>query len=98
MAVLRCPYCGEHVDNGDRFCRHCGQGFDKPVVDEISTSFQESGRLIVKLVGVFVLWFIILVLVGLVWNGLGLSMNYGLCFVLSFVLTLLVVLLIKLKT
>lgn len=98
MAVLRCPYCGEKVDKGDRFCRHCGQSFDKPVVDEISTSFQESGRLIVKLVGFFVLWFIVLLLVGLVWNGLDLPMNYGIAFVLSFVLTLLVVLLIKLKT
>ena len=97
MVVLRCPYCGEHVRQGDQFCSHCGKQFDKPEIDEYSSFYQEGAGLVFKLIGLVILWFIILLFIGFVWHATGLPMNYGVSFVLSFVLTAIVVLFIKKK-
>lgn len=96
MAVLRCPYCGEKVKQGDRFCSHCGEEFDKPHVDELDTAFQETGRSMVKVFAVVVLWFVLLILMGFVtYSVLGIQDNHMLSFVLSIVLTAVIVLLFK---
>ena len=96
MAILRCPYCGERVDTGDRFCSHCGEEFDKPHVDELDTAFQETGRSMVKVFAVVVLWFVLLILMGFVtYSVLGIQDNHWLSFVLSIVLTAVIVVLFK---
>ena len=88
MVVLRCPYCGERVKGGDKFCGRCGKGFDKPHIDDVDTAFQDIGGIMVKIIVLVILWFILLILLGIVtYSVLGISNNHLLCFVLSFVLT-----------
>lgn len=95
MAVLRCPYCGEKVNPGDKFCSKCGNEFDKPHIDEVDTAFQDVGRTMVKLVAIVVLWFIVLIVLGLIGNVLNVPVN--LLFILSFVVTIAIVAVVKLK-
>ena len=66
MAVLRCPYCGEKVNPGDKFCSKCGNEFDKPHIDEVDSAFQDVGSIMVKIVGFIVLWFIVGLIVGFI--------------------------------
>jgi len=59
MAVLRCPYCGRTVREGDRFCSHCGEEFDRPVVDQYWSGKQEGLSGLLKLLGLCILWIVI---------------------------------------
>lgn len=77
MAVLRCPYCGERVKTGDRFCSHCGKEFDKPHVDDVDTAFQETGGIIVKLIAFVILWFIVGLIVGFITHTFNLLPAYS---------------------
>lgn len=95
MAVLRCPYCGEKIDKNVKFCSHCGNEIDKPHIDEVDTAFQDVGRTMVKLVAIVVLWFIVLIVLGLIGNVLNVPVN--LLFILSFVVTIAIVAVVKLK-
>lgn len=91
MAVLRCPSCGEKIDADVKFCSHCGNPIDKPVVDNYATNYQEAGRLIFKCIGFVVLWFVIVILLGLlVHSVLHLPMNYLAVFVVGLVLTVVI--------
>ena len=88
MVVLRCPYCGEKIRQGERFCPHCGKEISKPHIDEVNTAFQDVGSIMVKIIVLVILWFILLILLGIVtYSVLGISNNHLLCFVLSFILT-----------
>ena len=91
MAVLRCPYCGEKVKPDERICSHCGKEFDKPHVDDVDTYFQESGRLVGKVVGFVILWFIVGLVVGFITNIFNLLPAYSpWLLIISFVLTVVV--------
>ena len=77
MVVLRCPYCGEKVKQGDRFCSHCGEQFDKPHIDEVDSAFQDVGSIMVKIVGFIVLWFIVGLIVGFITHTFNLLPAYS---------------------
>ena len=88
MVVLRCPYCGKKIRPNKNFCNHCGKEIDKPHIDDVDSAFQDIGGIMVKIVVFVILWFIILMLLGIVtYSVLGISNNHLLCFVLSIVLT-----------
>lgn len=95
MAVLRCPYCGEKIDKNVKFCSHCGNEINKPHIDEVDTAFQDVGRTMVKIIAIVVLWFIVLILLGLIGKPLNIPVNFS--FILSFVVTIGIVAVIKLK-
>ena len=88
MVVLRCPYCGKKIRQDENFCSHCGKEIDKPHIDDVDSAFQDIGGIMVKIVVFVILWFILLILLGIVtYSVLGISNNHLLCFVLSIVLT-----------
>lgn len=97
MVVLRCPYCGKKITKDMQYCSHCGKQIDKPHIDDVDTAFQDVGHIMVKMVGVVVLWFIVLILVGFIGNILGFPKYSSFLFILSFVLTGLIVIFIKLR-
>lgn len=90
MVVLRCPYCGERVKQNTNYCSKCGKEFDKPHIDDVDTSWQETGSLMVKFFGFIILWFLILLCIGFVVHALGLPMNYWLAFIGALVLTVVI--------
>ena len=76
------------IRQDENFCSHCGKEIDKPHIDDVDSAFQDIGGIMVKLVVLAILWFIILILLGIVtYSVLGISNNHLLCFVLSIVLT-----------
>ena len=96
MAVLRCPYCGERVKEGDHFCSHCGKEFDKPHIDDVDTAFQETGSIIWNIIGFIVLWIIIGLIVGFITHIFNLLPPYSPWLLISTtVLTLIVFIFIK---
>ena len=95
MVVLRCPFCGEKIRQGERFCPHCGKEIDKPHIDEVDSYFQEAGGLLGKFIAIVVLWFVVLIVVGIVGNLLNFPAPP--LFVFSFVLTGLIVIVYELK-
>lgn len=98
MVVLRCPYCGEEVKEGDNFCSHCGKDFDKPAIDEYATYHRDLGGWIATFFAFVILWFILIVVVGFVtFSVLHISDNHLLSFVLSFVLTVIIIVWWRLK-
>lgn len=72
MAVLRCPYCGERIKEGDQFCSHCGKQFDKPEIDGYSTYHQELGGMMVKCIGVLILLWTYFSMMAAWFNQMGL--------------------------
>lgn len=98
MVVLRCPYCGEELKKDMNFCSHCGKEIDKPEIDEYATYHREVGGWIATFIAFVVLWFILLMVVGIVtYSVLGISNNHLLSFVLSFVLTVVIIVWWRLK-
>ena len=95
MPILRCPYCGEKIEQNMKFCSHCGKEIDKPHIDEVDTAFQDIGRTMVKMIAIVILWFIILIVLGLICKPLNVPVNVS--FILSFVVTIAIVAVIKLK-
>lgn len=95
MPVLRCPYCGEKIGKNVKFCSHCGKEIDKPHIDEVDTAFQDIGRTMVKMIAIVVLWFIVLIVLGLIGKLLNIPINIS--FILSFVVTIGIVAVIKSK-
>lgn len=97
MVVLRCPYCGKKIRQDENFCSHCGKEIDKPHIDDVDTAFQDVGGIIFKLIGIVILWFIMLIIVGLIGNVLGFPRYSPVLFILSFVVTGFIVVLYWLK-
>lgn len=97
MVVLRCPYCGKKIRQDENFCSHCGKEIDKPHIDDVDTAFQDVGGIIFKLIGIVILWFIMLIIVGLIGNVLGFPSYSPVLFILSFVVTGFIVVLYWLK-
>ena len=77
MVVLRCPYCGERIRQGDEFCSHCGKEIDKPHIDEVDSAFQDVGLIMWKIIGFVVLWFIVGLVVGFVVHTFNLLPAYS---------------------
>lgn len=77
MVVLRCPYCGEKIRQGEHFCPHCGKEIDKPHIDEVNSAFQDVGNIMVSIVGFVILWFIVGLVVGFVTHSLNLLPAYS---------------------
>lgn len=96
MVVLRCPYCGEKIRQGEQYCPHCGKEIDKPHIDEVDSAFQDIGGIMITIIGFIILWFILLIVVGFIGNLLHFG-NRGLLFILAFVLTVVITAVIKLK-
>ena len=97
MVVLRCPYCGKKIRQDENFCSHCGKEIDKPHIDDVDTAFQDVGNIMFKLIGIVILWFIMLIIVGLIGNVLGFPNYSPVLFILSFVVTGFIVVLYWLK-
>lgn len=97
MVVLRCPYCGKKIRPNENFCSHCGKEIDKPHIDDVDTAFQDVGSIMFKLIGIVILWFIMLIIVGLIGNVLGFPSYSPVLFILSFVVTGFIVVLYWLK-
>lgn len=97
MVVLRCPYCGKKIRQDENFCSHCGKEIDKPHIDDVDTAFQDVGSIMFKLIGIVILWFIMLIIVGLIGNVLGFPSYSPVLFILSFVVTGFIVVLYWLK-
>ena len=97
MVVLRCPYCSKKIRQDENFCSHCGKEIDKPHIDDVDTAFQDVGSIMFKLIGIVILWFIMLIIVGLIGNVLGFPSYSPVLFILSFVVTGFIVVLYWLK-
>ena len=97
MPVFRCPYCGERIKDDGQFCSHCGKQFDRPNVDGYSTYHQEVGGWLAKSVGIIILWFILLLVVGFISKMLGLPKYDGHAFIFATLLTFVIVVFLKLK-
>ncbi|WP_407415724.1 zinc ribbon domain-containing protein [Methanobrevibacter sp.] len=77
MVVLRCPYCGEKINQGDEFCSHCGKTIDKPHIDEVDSAFQDIGSIIVKIIGFIILWIIVGLIIGFITHTFNLLPTYS---------------------
>jgi len=77
MVVLRCPYCGEKINQGDTFCSKCGNHIDRPHVDDVDTAFQDVGSIMIKIVGFVVLWFIVGLIIGFITHTFNLLPMYS---------------------
>lgn len=98
MAVLRCPYCGERVQENNRFCSCCGKEFDNPHIDDVDTMFQEISSIICSIIGFIILWFILGLVMGFITHSLNLLPPYSpWLLIITTVLTVIVFLLFKLK-
>lgn len=98
MVVLRCPYCGEKIRQGERFCPHCGKEIDKPHIDEVDSAFQDVGSIMVSIVGFVVLWFVLGLIVGFITHTFNLLPAYSpWLLIITTVLTVVVFLVLKLK-
>lgn len=92
MAVLRCPYCGKTVKSGSKYCNHCKESFDKPVVDTYWSGQAEGLLIVLKVFCVCVLW----ILIGVVVNAVLINNNHWIIIILTTLFTIVVVLVIKL--
>lgn len=98
MVVLRCPYCGEKIRQGERFCPHCGKEISKPHIDEVNTAFQDVGSIMVSIVGFVVLWFVLGLVVGFITHSLNLLPAYSpWLLIITTVLAVVVFVVLKLK-
>lgn len=98
MVVLRCPYCGEKIRQGERFCPHCGKEISKPHIDEVNTAFQDVGSIMVSIVGFVVLWFVLGLVVGFITHSLNLLPPYSpWLLIITTVLAVVVFVVLKLK-
>ena len=98
MVVLRCPYCGEKIRQGERFCPHCGKEISKPHIDEVNTAFQDVGSIMVSIVGFVILWFVLGLVVGFITHSLNLLPAYSpWLLIITTVLAVVVFLVLKLK-
>lgn len=98
MVVLRCPYCGEKIRQGERFCPHCGKEIDKPHIDEVDSAFQSIGGIMISIVGFVVLWFVLGLVVGFITHSLNLLPAYSpWLLIITTILTVVVFLVLKLK-
>ena len=98
MVVLRCPYCGEKIRQGERFCPHCGKEISKPHIDEVNTAFQDVGSIMVSIVGFVVLWFVLGLVVGFITHSLNLLPPYSpWLLIITTVLAVVVFVALKLK-
>lgn len=98
MVVLRCPYCGEKIRQGENYCPHCGKEIEKPHIDEVDTAFQDVGNIMVSIVGFVILWFILGLIVGFITHALNLLPPYSPWLLISTtVLTVVVFAFLKLK-
>lgn len=98
MVVLRCPYCGEKIRQGERFCPHCGKEIDKPHIDEVDSAFQSIGSIMISIVGFVVLWFVLGLVVGFITHSLNLLPPYSPWLLISTtVLAVVVFVVLKLK-
>ena len=77
MVVLRCPYCGEKIRQGERFCQHCGKEIDKPHIDEVDSAFQDVGGIMISIVGFIILWFVLGLIVGFITHTFNLLPPYS---------------------
>lgn len=98
MVVLRCPYCGEKIRQGERFCPHCGKEIDKPHIDEVDSAFQSIGGIMISIVGFVVLWFVLGLVVGFITHSLNLLPAYSpWLLIITTVLAVVVFVVLKLK-
>ena len=98
MVVLRCPYCGEKIRQGERFCPHCGKEISKPHIDEVNTAFQDVGSIMVSIVGFIILWFVLGLVVGFITHSLNLLPPYSpWLLIITTVLAVVVFVVLKLK-
>ena len=98
MVVLRCPYCGEKIRQGERFCPHCGKEISKPHIDEVNTAFQDVGSIMVSIVGFVVLWFVLGLVVGFITHTFNLLPAYSpWLLIITTVLAVVVFVVLKLK-
>lgn len=98
MVVLRCPYCGEKIRQGERFCPHCGKEIDKPHIDEVNSAFQSIGGIMISIVGFVVLWFVLGLVVGFITHSLNLLPAYSpWLLIITTVLAVVVFVVLKLK-
>ena len=98
MVVLRCPYCGEKIRQGERFCPHCGKEIDKPHIDEVDSAFQDVGSIMVSIVGFVVLWFVLGLIVGFITHTFNLLPAYSpWLLIITTVLAVVVFVVLKLK-
>ena len=98
MVVLRCPYCGKKISQGENFCSHCGKEIDKPHIDDVDSAFQDVGSIMVQIVGFVILWGIVGLVVGFITHAFNLLPMYSpMLLVWTTVFTVLIVGLIKLR-
>jgi DNA-directed RNA polymerase subunit RPC12/RpoP len=98
MVVLRCPYCGEKIRQGERFCPHCGKEIDKPHIDEVDSAFQDVGGIMISIFGFIILWFVLGLVVGFITHSLNLLPPYSpWLLIVTTVLTVVVFVVLKLK-
>lgn len=72
MPILRCPYCGEQIQQGAEYCGHCGKQIDKPVIDEYATYHDDLGGFMRKWIGIFILLFVYFCMMAAWFNQMGL--------------------------
>ena len=75
MVVLRCPFCGEKIQQGSQYCNHCGKEIDKPAIDEVDSFFEDNGKYLVIFFELIVFWFVMAIVVGFISNILNLPVN-----------------------
>ena len=90
MAVLRCPYCGKQISAGSEYCNHCGGKIDKPVVDTYWSGQAEGLSIVLKIIGVIILW----TLIGTFVNGVLMGAGEWPIIIVSTLLTFIVVMVI----